>query len=90
MFVQNIIITLFLLAVIYAIQGVITNSSFSNCLQGQCNYQTLFSKLSVSQKVVDVDTLKIQLILILVFTLLWIFVNQFLVYRCRIDEMIAD
>jgi len=75
---------------IVAVQGLISNNSTGECEEGNCSYQSIFSKLSVSQKILESGTIKVELVLTLVFTLLWIVLNQFFLYRCRSYETIAD
>ncbi len=67
--------------------AIILNSMNDPCELLDCSQQGIFQKLSLSS---NVRLFELLVTVNLVFTIIWIPVNQFFVYRCRAVETKAD
>jgi hypothetical protein len=83
-FMRNMAILLLLFIAI-----VIINAFLSNILDSSCNNQDLrcksdlISRLSVYNKLLDADSLSVQIYLTFLMTGVWAVINQYIIYRLR-------
>jgi len=78
-------LVLLLLISIVTFFGLTSNVLGDNCIKSQenCSDPNVFNLLSVINKLLSEVNLSVQISLILVMTLSWVFVNQIFIYRSR-------
>lgn len=69
-----------------SILALILNALTNSC-SSQCSIQNIFSLLSLSN---NANNFQLLVAMTFVFTIIWVFMNQLFIYRCRDAEFQAD
>lgn len=81
---RNMMLVLLLIVSVLAIYALVSNLTSDSCqkLTEPCAKDAL-NNLSISNKLLDSTLISVQVQLVFVLTLIWVFVNQYVLYRCR-------